>query len=319
MQTTILWDIENVTPKNDSGFVQNLIDFIAESGGQISSALSFGDWTNSRIKKLSSVLAENNFELIHIPRSRKNSADISLITHATEMVFIYPHLERFVLVTGDADFRPLIQTLKKNGKETWVVCDAQNASEDLLSLADKYFDYRSIIQSETEYEEDSYSENGSSVAMTRDNAFDLFQEAVALMEKQGKQPSSGSVKVKMKLLNEDFDENELGFKRWKDFIREAVKHTDVSFTEGKDIGFTTGRTGKTRPGKVGKIFSMLLDSINGDRGWVPFTHVSQNMINKKIDIRKYGYSKFKKLALDAEKRGLIETKNEGLQWYLKSS
>ena len=42
-------------------------------------------------------------------------------------------------------------------------------------------------------------------------------------------------------------------------------------------------------------------------------------IAQKIDFKKYGYNRFLKLALDAEKRGYVELKNNGLIWYIKKA
>jgi hypothetical protein len=41
------------------------------------------------------------------------------------------------------------------------------------------------------------------------------------------------------------------------------------------------------------------------------------MIDDGIHIKKYNYTKFKKLVLEAERRALIETKNDGLKWSAK--
>jgi hypothetical protein len=42
-------------------------------------------------------------------------------------------------------------------------------------------------------------------------------------------------------------------------------------------------------------------------------------MDKKVDVRKAGYKQFKKLVLAAEKRGLVETRNDGQNWYVKAS
>jgi len=312
VQATILWDIENVTPKNDDKFISNLFEFLEEEN-KVSSSICFGNWTRRSLMPIAGKLAEGNFELMHIPKSRKNSADISLITHATEMIFLYPHLKRFILITGDADFRPLLTTLKKHGKDVWIICDASNASEDLLELADKYFDYRSILTKD--YEEESEDEEGG--VISKEAAFELFYEAVNLMLKQGKKPTSGSVKVKMMLLNEDFDEEKIGYPSWKMFFKDAIAHTKVEYDIRNTNVLTIPDTRKSEGStKIPAVFRYLLDTLSKEE-WKMFSKSSQELKDKKVSIKKYGYSKFKKLVFDAEKRGLVETRNDGPNWYMR--
>lgn len=318
IHTSVLWDVENVTPTTDSLFIDGLISLIEEEGN-LSSATAFGDWSKSSVKKIAGSLAENGFELIHVPRSRKNSADISLITFATQMVFQYPHIERYIILTGDIDFRPLLFTLRKHGKQIWIICDSRNASEDLLTLSDRYYDYRNIIPDEFSQEEGE--ETGSSV--NREEAFKLLAEAVDIMEKDGKIPTFGSVKIKMKLLNASFNEEKLGYRKWKDFIQDAVKHNAISIneTDNKLILSASEKDKTSRDHKnTPLIFTHLIEAakaINDQGGWIDFSVISNKLKDNGIELKDYGYSKLKKLVLDAEKRGLVETKNNHLKWYLK--
>jgi len=318
-QLAILWDIENVTPKSDSGFLQDLFEFLERDTSKVSTAQCFGDWTRMNLRRISTGLFEKNFELIHVPRARKNSSDISLITHATEMIFLYPHLERFVLITGDADFRPLLQTLKRHGKETWIICDAGNASEDLLALADTYFDYRSIGTDETEDEgaEEVSTPQEMSKSVSKENAFELFQEAVTLMINEKKTPSLGSVKVKMKLLNVDFDEKTYGYSSWKKFVIDAIARTQVTFDEKNKNFLKLEKNRDQVEVKHPRIFQQLLATLPDSKEWVSFSRSSQKLNSNHVQLKEAGYNRFKSLVIDAEKRNLVETKYDGITWYLR--
>lgn len=317
MSVAILWDIENVSPNKNSSFVQNLNTFIDDKGMKVALKQAFANWSKEGLQRLAGQLADDGFELIHVPKARKNSADISLITHATETIFLYPHLTLFILITGDADFRPLLHTLRKQGKDTWIICDARNASEDLLTLADKYFDYRAIEQAQ--FESDEEAETGAPVkpgSFSKAMAFDLFEEAVVMLEKDGKKATMGAVKVKMKLLNEDFTEQAAGYQKWGAFVRDAMRSSDVVFKEGDDEILTLKQ--KSKPKDIPEVFRKLIEALPADRSFQMFSVCSQNLGKRGVDLSTYGYARFKKLAIDAEKRGLIETKSEGMNWYLRA-
>ena len=101
----VLWDVENVTPSADSLFVEGLLEY-ARQIGNISSAVAIGNWSSSINNTLAVNISEKGFELIHLPqpdeksRRKKNSSDFVLITKATEMIFQYPHIKTYVLLTG---------------------------------------------------------------------------------------------------------------------------------------------------------------------------------------------------------------------------
>ena len=49
-------------------------------------------------------------------RTGKNSADIKMVVDAMELSYTKPHIDTFVLVSGDSDFSPLVSKLRENGK-----------------------------------------------------------------------------------------------------------------------------------------------------------------------------------------------------------
>ena len=140
----ILWDLENVNPGSDSLFLEGLTEF-AEAKGRIVTARAYGNWTNASFSKLAPSLTRRYFYLVHIPKGRKNSSDMVLVSDTLEIMRIHDHIDTFILVTGDSDFRFLVLALRRAGKIVHIVCNTQNASEDLLALADSYVDYRELV------------------------------------------------------------------------------------------------------------------------------------------------------------------------------
>jgi hypothetical protein len=236
MNIGILWDIENVTPPIGINYVQAIIDAVSD-GGRLSYAMAFGDWSMENIKEIACELSEKNFELIHTPhRNRKNSADKSLIAKGIELLFKYPHIDRFVLISGDGDYRQLLLTFKKYGKEITVVCDiTKNASKELIKIADKNIDCRKIRKQMDEFEDAPAGMGKNKNNLTKEEAFKLFKKAVGVLIQGGKNPSSPSVKNQMQLLNNQFNEKELNYSTWREFVEDAKSHTNITFENGSFV------------------------------------------------------------------------------------
>ena len=323
----IFWDIENVKPSSTTLFVDGLLNYVEELG-KMSYSVVVGDWSHNINEAIPLHLSENGFELIYIPqpkgkgKRKKNSADIILITKATEMIFQLPHINTYVVITGDIDFRPLLQILKKHGKEVIVICDARNASESLLEYADDYKDYRGLLpDDENEPSPADTQASAASAALSKREAFKILRESVSEMIQHKKIPTPGSVKVRMRLLNENFQGTVEGVKKWQDFINDAVKNNIIAMLEDDGKVTLSLPTGTQVEDEMPRIFKELLSIIaeqNGKDEWVKFNKINTIMLAKGMKIKEYNYSKFTKLMMDAEKRGLIETKNKGFQWYAKA-
>ena len=324
---SILWDIENVTPSADSLFIEGLIDY-SNNIGHISSAIAIGDWHATFKNRLAVNLSEKGFELIHIPqpddkgKRKKNSADFVLIAKATEMIFQYPHIRTYILLTGDIDFRPLLQTLKKHGKRIIIICDSNTASENLLEFADEYTDYRNLTpDNDTDTDNNTDIINGvTDVESTfnKEDAFPLLVEAVATMLNKKKIPTPGSIKVRMQLLNDNFTGDIEGFEHWNQFINEAKKQQFITTSiTSKGITLALPKAVKVQSPKIIKSVVQVINELAPKKQWAHFSQVSEALMKKGIDIKKHKYSKLKKLILDAEKRDLVDTRNEGVRWFVR--
>ena len=330
----ILWDIENVTPSSNSQFVDGLIEY-TEQLGKLSVCRVYGNWVKPNLGRLSHLLSENGFELIHIPDSRKNSADISLITNAVELIYQYPHLSKIVLITGDADFRPLLYTLRRNGKSVHIICNSSNASEELLSLADSFKDYREVVPGEAAEAaaEDAAAERKrqdrrprkagaktkkgkdeeSLTSVSVDLAYRLLLEAVQEMVKNGKKPGMGAVKVKLKILNPSFDERSFGFKSWNDFVYSARDRKLVDLVEEdqaiylKLLGTKTSGE-KTPLAQACETLVEILDALTKEKGKDTHSLASVNtrLAERKVDYAALGYKRLKDFIFAAEKRDYVD-------------
>ncbi len=328
----ILWDLENVNPGSDSLFLEGLIEF-AEGKGRIAAARAYGNWTNPGFAKLAPSLTRRYFYLVHIPKGRKNSSDMVLVSDTLEMLRIHDHIDTYILVTGDSDFRFLVLALRRAGKTIHIICNTQNASEDLLALADSYVDYRELVPGGNDEEEAVKAEKAPPVAkdkavaaeavvvpaMSNEDWFRLLAEAADLMLKKKVNPGIGSVKIRMKMLNSNFNEKKLNFSHWSEFVAAAVKAGYVTI-EGKGpealVYPVPGVLEKANA--LQKAFDVLIEVIGElDKGSKTFYHsfrsVNSKLVEKKIYFNELGFGQFKQLIQAAEARGLVQSKVEGLK------
>lgn len=317
----ILWDVENVTPpSSNSLFVDALWDY-AESLGRVVNARAYGDWSEKSFAKLAFHLKKYHFSLVHVPSDRKgkNSVDIQMVTDTLELLRFYPEIDTYLLVTGDSDFRPLLLALRKAGKVNHVVCDTKTASRELLSLADEFSDYRDVISANTE--EDS-SPKGPQ--LPKEFWFQALAEAVQTMITEKRPTNLGNVKVQLKVLNPQFDEASLGFKRWSDFVGAAVEAGWVEIKEdpNQSAYLVPGKAAPREKGLLQKALKSLVDvltELDGDKEkrWHEYSVVSNRLKDRGIDLKQLGFSQFKKFIQAADMRGLVVTRAEGIRNYVQ--
>ncbi len=318
---SILWDVENVTPpSSNSLFVDALWDY-AESLGRVVTARAYGDWSGSAFSKLAIHLKKYHFSLIHVPSERKgkNSVDIQLVTDTMELLRFYGHIDTYLLVTGDSDFRPLLLTLRKAGKINQIICDTKTASRELLSIADEFTDYRDILAANTE--EDTASKN---THLPKEFWFAALSEAVQTMIRDKRPTNLGNVKVQLKVLNPQFDEGSMGFSRWSDFVSAAVESGAVELMEdaSQSTFLTPGQSSPKEKGLLQKALRSLVEVLEElDAGKEPKMHeysvVSNKLRDKGLDLKPLGFSQFKKFVQAADVRGLVATQSEGIRNYVQ--
>lgn len=319
----VLWDIENVTPpSNNTLFIDALWDH-AESLGRVVLAKAYCDWTQSGFSKLAIALKKYHYYLVHVPseRKKKNSVDIQMVSDTLEILRFYDYIDTFLLVTGDSDFRPLIVSLRRAGKMNHVVCDIKTASQDLLSIADSFTDYRELLSSDDDEEDDA----PVTKTFPKEYWYTALAETVQLLDKEKKSTNVSSVKIRMKILNPNFDEKALGFKRWGDFVSSAVRHGVVRLEEDEKQAILTVSGQKPQEkGILQKALKALIDILaEMDGTGVPQYHdyslVSSKIKDKKVDLRSLGFSQFKKFIQAAEMRGLVESTTDGMDHLVKRS
>src|SRR6516165_1730171 len=115
--------------------------------GSIIVKKAYCDW--ERYKEFKSSMHQAGFELIEIPHvkvSGKNSADIRMVVDALDLCYTKPHVDTFVIISGDSDFSPLVSKLRENNKGV-IGCGVKNSTSDLLiANCDEFIYYDDLVR-----------------------------------------------------------------------------------------------------------------------------------------------------------------------------
>ncbi|MDZ7826312.1 MAG: NYN domain-containing protein [Gammaproteobacteria bacterium] len=115
--------------------------------GNIVVRKAYCDW--ERYKEYKRPMHEASFEMIEIPHVRqsgKNSADIRMVVDALDLCYTKPHLDTFVLISGDSDFSPLVSKLRENDRLVVGVGVRQSTSDLLSAICDEFIFYDDLVR-----------------------------------------------------------------------------------------------------------------------------------------------------------------------------
>ena len=128
--------------------IQKVLERLVEKGKLIVKK-AYADW--SRYQDYTAPFHEAAIELIEIPKrsqTGKNSADIRLVVDAMDLAWSKPHVDTFVIVSGDSDFSPLVSKLKENGKHVIGLGMKGSTSELLRDNCDEFIYYEDLERQE---------------------------------------------------------------------------------------------------------------------------------------------------------------------------
>ncbi len=203
--------------------------------GRIIIARAYADWY--RYPRVTSALYAHSIEPMYVPTyyyerdkphgasAIKNSVDIHLCIDAIKTLYGYPNIGSYVLVTGDRDFIPLVNTIRQHGK--WVVVFGVGgaASSHLAQSADEFVLYEHLMDQE--------------IKEAPKDIYDALVEALDLARQRDNVSTMATLKLLMMEILGGFDEKEYRdaegkpFTKFKDFVKEAERRDVVQvFTSG---------------------------------------------------------------------------------------
>jgi uncharacterized protein (TIGR00288 family) len=226
----VFFDFENIvySLRNRLGENPNfevLMDKCQEYG-RIILARAYADW--SRHNTVIAPLQASGFDPVYVPtyfyeskeqKARKNAVDIHIAIEAVEVMYTQPHINTFVLITGDKDFIPLANALRRHGK-TVVAIGVQGTTSPYMEQAtDEFAFYHQLFPEDRDKKRKPREKD----------IYKVLVDVVEKLQREGQKTVFPQVKHTMIEILGSFDEKKHkdskgnNFNRFKDFILEAQR------------------------------------------------------------------------------------------------
>jgi uncharacterized LabA/DUF88 family protein len=117
------------------------------TGGRIVLRQAYGAGRQSQ--SLMQEMAEAGFEVqsaTRINKFGKNLADMQIVVNAMDTLIDGHEYSTYVFMSGDRDFTPLVQALRKRGKTVIGIGVRHTTSKSLAELCDQYIYYEDLVQ-----------------------------------------------------------------------------------------------------------------------------------------------------------------------------
>ena len=235
LQLAVFIDFENLAlglKDGDPPFdVRRILDRLLEKG-KVIAKVAYADW--NRFRDYTTSLHESGIELIEIPRratTGKNSADIRLVVDAMDLSWSKPHIDTFVIVSGDSDFSPLVAKLKENGKHV-IGLGMRASTSPLLANGCDEFIYYEELDPRSGRERPRARPAGNS-----DEAFRLLADTVRALRRENHEVIQASlVKDTLKRKRPAFSEAAFGYGSFSELLEDAQKAGVITLRKDERSG-----------------------------------------------------------------------------------
>jgi uncharacterized protein (TIGR00288 family) len=201
--------------------IQKVLERLVEKGKLIVKK-AYADW--NRYQNYTAPFHEAAIELIEIPKrtqTGKNSADIRLVVDAMDLAWSKPHVDTFVIVSGDSDFSPLVSKLKENGKHVIGLGMKGSTSELLRDNCDEFIYYEDLERQEQDDQQLATKLNVDLPERMREVYALLIEACSALRRENHEVLYASMIKDTMKRKKPSFDESYYGYRSFTHLLEEA--------------------------------------------------------------------------------------------------
>jgi uncharacterized protein (TIGR00288 family) len=201
--------------------IQKVLERLVEKGKLIVKK-AYADW--NRYQNYTAPFHEAAIELIEIPKrsqTGKNSADIRLVVDAMDLAWSKPHVDTFVIVSGDSDFSPLVSKLKENGKHVIGLGMKGSTSELLRDNCDEFIYYEDLERQEQD-EQQMATTLYADLPERKREVYSLLLEACNALRRENHEVLYASmIKDTMKRKKPSFDDSYYGYRSFTHLLEEA--------------------------------------------------------------------------------------------------
>jgi len=221
--------------------------------GSIVVKKAYCDW--ERYDEFKAGMHYAGFELIEIPhvkQSGKNSADIRMVVDALDLCYTKPHVDTFVVISGDSDFSPLVSKLRENNKEVVGVGVKNSTSDLLIASCDEFIYYDDLVREQAKPRRAARKKSPASESVQapeadrKQEAFDLVLSTLeALASERGAEDKiwGSMVKQALKRQRPGFSEGYYGFRSFNKLLEEAAQRRLITLErDDKSGGYLVNST-----------------------------------------------------------------------------
>jgi len=182
---------------------------------------AYADW--KRFAPYCRDLHEEAIELIEVPTrdmTGKNSADMRLCVDAMDLSYSKPHINMFVILSGDSDFSPLVSKLRENSKTVVGIGMKDSTSALLRDNCDEFIYYENLI-AESRPAPGPVASTGEG---KKEGAFQFLLEALNALRRENRETLwSSLIKTTIKRKHPSFAESEYGYRSFSKLLEDAAQ------------------------------------------------------------------------------------------------
>lgn len=142
----VFFDFENIIlGVRDEFRVSTVIDALNERG-DVMVRRAYADW--GRYRRHQRQFLEQGVAMVFLPSygiNDKNRTDTAICVDAMEILFTRPHIDTFVIASGDSDFGVLAHRLRDHGKRVVGISAKSAASDILVKICHEFIFYESLV------------------------------------------------------------------------------------------------------------------------------------------------------------------------------